>query len=100
MKGDPDTSQTTPSSPPTADLRGEQQVNQHDEGLPGEQVEHHDEGVPDGQKQQEEDDEGIPGQEQLHIQREYNTMYSYTEAHSILVCDMHYTCIYTNSVLQ
>ena len=45
------------------------------EGVPGQhQEEHGQEGVPGREVQQEMQDDGMPGQEQIHIQREYEAL--------------------------
>ena len=45
------------------------------EGVPGQhQEEHGQEGVPVREVQQEMQGDGMPGQEQIHIQREYETL--------------------------
>ena len=69
MKGDPDTNQNPPSLPTHGeDLRGAQQ-QQQDQAVE-QQSETHNEGVP-GEQQPPEEDGGMPGQEQLHIQRKH-----------------------------
>ena len=72
MKGDlgADQHRTTPTAPE------QQQQQQHGERVPGQaqQGRGRDDGVPGGgqEEQQPPGEEGLPGQEQLHIQREWS----------------------------
>ena len=80
VKGDPGVNDHRGPPAPTADSHQKQQPEGHNEGVPAgggqvvegvpgqHQAEH---GVPGKVVQQETQDEGMPGQEQIHIQREY-----------------------------